>query len=80
MSSQDDVRQKTTELVRQLQSNPAFAESVRADPQGALLAAGLPASRISHVLDQHLPEQEDVAGYMMPSTHTECDDEDCEED
>jgi hypothetical protein len=72
MSTQDtdQIRERGMELLNRAKSDPKFVEQIKADPQGALTAAGLPASAVAEFLvgaqEHGVPgmEEEEVAGYL----------------
>jgi hypothetical protein len=66
--SQQDVgqiRAQVTDLAVRAKTDSAFMQQLKADPRGALVAAGLPAGAVDDVL--HEEGVSDVTGYLSCS-------------
>jgi hypothetical protein len=66
MSSTDleQYRAKAEELVQRAERDQAFAQQAKADPLGALTAAGIPADAAQRLLQGEGGAEGEVAGYM----------------
>lgn len=73
----DEIRSTAEEIVARLQTDPAFAEQVRADPTSALTSAGLPQEAVTEFL-RVTNSPSEVSGHMLinpadlRSTYLEC--------
>ena len=61
-----DVRTKASQLIDRMGTDPAFRDQIKADPVGALTAAGIPQDAVGDFLHEAgVPNEGEVAGYMM---------------
>jgi hypothetical protein len=62
-TNSEDIRTKAREIVDRMKADPSFAAEVDQDPQGTLVAAGLPAQAVEDFTVEAAKSGE-VQGYM----------------
>jgi hypothetical protein len=59
----EQLRATAETVVARIEQDPDFAQQIRDDPKGALLAAGVPEARINDELLRAIEKTDDVSGY-----------------
>jgi len=59
----EQLRAMAEAIATRIERDPGFAQQIRDDPKGALLAAGVPEAQINDELFRAIEKTDDVSGY-----------------